>query len=206
MVGQSVLFDDFPRACSRSSGVKSIKSSSLRPCISKAGGLVTKGCVGQVFSPGTSDWGTGRSSMGQIGSPVSRLKTKASLVWFLEPPAAGAGRRHVDVHDLGGDRIVHVPDIVMDHLVVPALLSRLGVQSQQTGAVQIGARPVSAVVVPRRSVSRDKDQTAFRIGRQGGQKRCFPCTSRNRLPRYRVPVHRVGEDMEVQRCCPVLAS
>ena len=32
-----------------------------------AGGLVGNGCVGDVFSPGTSDCGTGFSSIGQIG-------------------------------------------------------------------------------------------------------------------------------------------
>ena len=31
--------------------------------------------VAADFSPGTSDCGTARSSIGQIGSPVSRLKT-----------------------------------------------------------------------------------------------------------------------------------
>ncbi len=52
-----------------------MRSSSLKPCRSKGGGLVGKGWVGEVHSPGTSVWGTGRSSMGQMGSPVSRLST-----------------------------------------------------------------------------------------------------------------------------------
>ena len=39
------------------------------------GGLVGKGWVGQDSSPGTSLLGTGRSSMGHRGSPVTRLKT-----------------------------------------------------------------------------------------------------------------------------------
>jgi hypothetical protein len=37
--------------------------------------LVGCGCVGEVFSPGTSDWGTGFSSIGQTGSPVARSST-----------------------------------------------------------------------------------------------------------------------------------
>ena len=41
----------------------------------QAGGLVGNGCVGEYHSPGTSPLGTGRSSMGQMGVPVSRLKT-----------------------------------------------------------------------------------------------------------------------------------
>ncbi len=41
----------------------------------KAGGRVGKGCVGQLFSPGMPLTGTGRSSIGQIGSPVARSNT-----------------------------------------------------------------------------------------------------------------------------------
>ena len=36
-------------------------------------GIVVNGCTGESFSPGTFDCGTGLSTMGQIGSPVSRL-------------------------------------------------------------------------------------------------------------------------------------
>src|ERR1035438_7093385 len=71
------------RACARISGVKSIRSSGiLRKLRPYAGGLVGNGCVGDVFSPGTSDWGTGRSSIGQTGWPVTRSNTykKASLL------------------------------------------------------------------------------------------------------------------------------
>ena len=39
------------------------------------GGAVGNGCVGQLFSPGTSLCGTGRSSIGQSGAPVIRLNT-----------------------------------------------------------------------------------------------------------------------------------
>ncbi len=59
----------------RSSGVKSIRSSSVSPYISYGAGRVGNGWVGEVFSPGTSDCGTGRSSIGHTGSPVSRLNT-----------------------------------------------------------------------------------------------------------------------------------
>src|SRR4051794_15898742 len=62
-------------ASARSSGVKSIRSSFRTPWRSYAGGLVGNGCVGAYHSPGTSPFGTGRSSIGQTGSPVSRLKT-----------------------------------------------------------------------------------------------------------------------------------
>src|SRR6185436_16883721 len=62
-------------ASARSSGVKSIRSSFEIPWRSYAGGLVGNGCVGAYHSPGTSPLGTGRSWIGQIGSPVSRLNT-----------------------------------------------------------------------------------------------------------------------------------
>src|SRR5688572_19015459 len=63
-------------ASCRSAGVKSIRSSGTRKWLRAYGaGLVGCGCVGDVFSPGTSDCGTGRSSIGQIGSPVARSNT-----------------------------------------------------------------------------------------------------------------------------------
>src|SRR4029078_10313869 len=40
-----------------------------------AGGVVGGVCVGDVFSPGTSDCGTARSSIGHTGWPVTRSKT-----------------------------------------------------------------------------------------------------------------------------------
>src|ERR1700687_4236714 len=66
----------FLSACARSSGVKSIRSSgTLNSLRAYAGGLVGNGCVGDVFSPGTSDCGTGRSSIGHPGMPVTRSQT-----------------------------------------------------------------------------------------------------------------------------------
>ena len=62
-------------AWARSSGVKSMRWSSLIPCISKGAGLVGWGWVGEVCSPGTSLWGTSTSGIGQTGSPVWRFST-----------------------------------------------------------------------------------------------------------------------------------
>ena len=62
-------------ASCRSSGVKSIRSSMLAPCWSNGGGLVGNGWVAAYHSPGTLPGSTGRSSMGQMGSPVTRSKT-----------------------------------------------------------------------------------------------------------------------------------
>src|SRR5436190_23845599 len=65
-------------ASARSAGVKSIRSSRLVPWRSNGAGLVGNGWVGEVLSPGTSDCGTGRSTIGQTGSPVTRSNTKVS--------------------------------------------------------------------------------------------------------------------------------
>src|SRR5262245_3245277 len=74
-MGPSRYFDTIRSASARSSGVKLIKSSIVRPVPSYGLGLVGNGCVGEYHSPGVSPFGTGFSSIGQIGSPVSRLKT-----------------------------------------------------------------------------------------------------------------------------------
>ena len=74
--GPSLYLDTSLTASALSSGVKSIRSSIDTPCRSNAGGFVGNGCVGLVFSKGTSDCGTGRSSIGQSGCPVTRSKRK----------------------------------------------------------------------------------------------------------------------------------
>src|SRR5215831_8905899 len=66
------------RAICLSWGVKSMRSLSLIPCLSTAAGLLGNGCVAAVFSPGASDCGTGRSSIGQTGWPLVRSNTKAN--------------------------------------------------------------------------------------------------------------------------------
>src|SRR5215471_7761116 len=53
-------------ACS-ASVANGLMSFSVKDCRANGGGLVGNGCVVELHSPGTSDWGTGRSSMGQSG-------------------------------------------------------------------------------------------------------------------------------------------
>ena len=50
-------------------------SSTVKSIFANGGGAVGNGCVGHACSPGTSLLGTGFSSIGQSGSPVTRLKT-----------------------------------------------------------------------------------------------------------------------------------
>src|SRR5690242_5947282 len=64
--------------CSRSSGVSryGLRSSAVNDCREKGGGLDGNGWVGDSFSPGTCDpRGTGFSTIGQIGAPVTRSNT-----------------------------------------------------------------------------------------------------------------------------------
>src|SRR6202040_329862 len=65
------------------SGVKSMRFSSVEPWRSNGGGLVGKGCVGDVCSPGTVERGTGRSSIGQTGSPGFRSNTKGEARFLI---------------------------------------------------------------------------------------------------------------------------
>ena len=48
---------------------------SSAPCRSNAGGFEGTGCVGEYHSPGTLPAGTGRSSIGHTGLPVTRSST-----------------------------------------------------------------------------------------------------------------------------------
>src|SRR5665213_1984768 len=64
-------------ASARNFGVKSMRSSTEIPLRSYTGGLVGKGCVGEYHSPGTSPFGTGFSSIGHTGWPVTRSKTNS---------------------------------------------------------------------------------------------------------------------------------
>ncbi len=50
-------------------------SASVKDWRAKGLGQVGKGWVGEACSPGTSDLGTGRSLIGQIGFPLRRSST-----------------------------------------------------------------------------------------------------------------------------------
>ena len=53
-------------------------SFSVNDCRANGGGAVGNGCVGDVHSPGTSVCGTGRSSIGKNGVPVTRSNTNTN--------------------------------------------------------------------------------------------------------------------------------
>ena len=80
--GPVLYCETISSAAARSSGVKSMSSSSrTSSCRSSAlplergRCLVGNGCVGAYHSPDTFPAGTGRSSIGQTGSPVTRSNT-----------------------------------------------------------------------------------------------------------------------------------
>src|SRR5678815_1573980 len=60
---------------SRDATEKSERSSTVMYWRQYGFGFNGNGCVGQVCSPGTSETGTGLSSIGNKGSPVSRFST-----------------------------------------------------------------------------------------------------------------------------------
>ena len=60
-----------------------------RPEYSNGAGLVGNGCVGEARSPGTSDGGTGRSSIGQIGLPGHAVER-------VDEPLLGDLRKRLD--------------------------------------------------------------------------------------------------------------
>src|SRR4051812_35698204 len=68
------------KASARASGEISVTSASERDWRQNGGGLVGKGCVAAACSPGTFEGGTGRSSIGKTGLPVSRSKRKTKPV------------------------------------------------------------------------------------------------------------------------------
>jgi hypothetical protein len=76
-------FINSSRMAARSASVaRGLMSFSVNDWRANGGGLVGCGCVGELHSPGTSDCGTGRSSIGHKGLPVTRSKTnrKPNLV------------------------------------------------------------------------------------------------------------------------------
>ncbi|PYV86415.1 MAG: hypothetical protein DMG05_19760 [Acidobacteria bacterium] len=71
----------FSRQYWRDSGVTVVMSSRVTKILPSGGGLMGKGWVGQVASPGTLLCGTGRSSTGNKGSPVRRSSTNMNPIF-----------------------------------------------------------------------------------------------------------------------------
>src|SRR5262245_5252582 len=70
-----LLMRSFHAARSSAVRIYGFTSSADANCRAKGGGAVGNGCVGHACSPGMRLFGTGRSSIGQSGLPVTRSKT-----------------------------------------------------------------------------------------------------------------------------------
>ena len=141
-------------AAARSAGVKSMRSSTVTPCRSNAGGFVGNGCVADVCSPGVFDCGTGRSSIGHTGWPVDAIEHEGKRL--LRQLHDGPDPTAVDCdvrQNRRGWQIV-VPQIVMHELVVPHAFARLALDADQRVRKQIVARPMPAVHVAGRTRER----------------------------------------------------
>ena len=147
------------------------------------GGFSGNGCVGEVFSPGTVLCGTGRSSMPNIGSPVTRSKMNSRPILLI---CATAGivlpsSRHVDQRRRRAEIVV--PDVVMHELLVPLPLAGRDVDGDQRGAVEVVARPVDADVVAAGDRHRDVDDAALLVDRSDSP----TCWCRRSSSRHRYP-------------------
>ena len=136
-----------------------------RPARRTPAACVGNGCVCHACSPATSLAATGRSSIGQTGSPVTRSKTKANPC--LVSCTTASIRRPLDgdrrQHRRGGQ--VVVPQAVMDDLEVPLPLPGQRVETDDRFGEQIRAGPPRAVVVVARRADRQIQQAARLVER-----------------------------------------
>ena len=88
---------------------------------------------------------------------------KGLLCRLEEPLYLTTIDRHV--HKDRGRRRVVVPDVVVDHLVVPTSLTGVGIECDDTRAEQVVAGVEATVVIDRHAVGHDVDKTEFWISR-----------------------------------------
>ena len=85
-----------------SRGVKPQASSTEMPSWCKGTGFTGKGWVGDRYSPSTAPvWGTGRSSTGKSGSPVSRSSIKVIPILVVCTTAARVSPSIVTSNSVG---------------------------------------------------------------------------------------------------------
>ena len=132
----------------------------LRPYISAAGGC---GCVGEYHSPGTSPFGTGFSSIGQIGSPVTRSNTY-SHACLLGTATTLRGRPSTVTSAISGADDMSSFQIGWCtnwkcHFRLPVA----EIDAHQALAEQVVAGPLAAVEVRRRRLDRQVDQAELLV-------------------------------------------
>src|SRR5215216_2520630 len=152
------------RHCLRSQGLSPQASSLLSVVGANGCGFVGKGCVGQLWSPGTSDWGTGRSSIGKIGSPVSRLRRKRKPILVACATAGMSLPSLRTVIRLGWQIIIQ--DVVVHDLIIPDQLAAGSAECNDGVSVGIASQPLAAVVVRAGAAGGYEDKVSSGIHRQ----------------------------------------
>ena len=94
--------------------------------------------------------GTGRSSIGQTGSPVARSKTNTNPCFGRLGDGFDGPAIDDDVGENRRARQVPIPHIMMNGLKVPDPLTRMEIERDEAIGEQIVSVPVTAVVVARR--------------------------------------------------------
>ena len=153
-------------ASARSSGVKSIRSSTRTPCRSNAAGFDGIGCVAAACSPGTSDAGTGR--LDDRPHRLARHAIEHVRVRLLRELHDGFDAPAVD-GDVREDRrrgVVAIPDVVMDDLEVPDALAGARVEAHERRREQVVTEAMAAVVVAGGGFDRQIQVAALRVERQ----------------------------------------
>ncbi len=152
---------------SASSGDRNgLMSSTPNVCLTYCGGLVGWGCVGQLASPSISLFGTGRSSIGQIGCAGHAIED-------VQPPGLVGDDDDVAVPSLVTDGRelrrragIQIPEVVVHELEMPPALAAARVERDDGRAEEIGAVPIRAVEVIRRRSERDEDDAAANVDRR----------------------------------------
>ena len=155
------------------------------PCRSNAGGLVGNGCVFDSSSPGMSDGGTGRSSIGHTGLPVARSKHVGErlLAHLRERLDAAAVDGDVEQRRRGGQ--VVVPHAVMHGLEVPDALPGLDVAPPRS-IRRTGRRPCGSRRSSRCSASSSAGRRARARRRRSSSTRRWRCRCSDCAPSFQV--------------------
>ena len=129
-------------------------------------GFTGNGCVGDVCSPGTSLFGTGRSTTSKIGLPVTRLSVNSRPA-LLTTMSAGTVVPVADQVDDKRRRLgVVVPDVVMHELEMPEILAGVRIDRDHRRGEQIVAGAVGADAVVVRGAERHVENAALGIERR----------------------------------------
>ena len=136
-----------------------------RVSASAARGFTGNGCVGDACSPGTSLFGTGRSSMSKIGLPVTRLSVNISPVLLTMMTAGTVVPSRLQVDEQRRRLGVVVPDVVMHELEVPEILAGVRIDRDDRRREQIVAGTIDADAVVVRGAERHVEDAALRIER-----------------------------------------